>query len=90
MVGLEPPGGCHLQFVAVDLGRGPTGEWFVLADHLRAPAGRGYALENRLALARTLGGLQDRLNISVTPPSSRRSATGWRPCADAPIRGSGC
>ena len=68
MVGLEPPGGCHLQFVAVDLGRGPTGEWFVLADHLRAPAGAGYALENRLALARTLGGLQDRLNIQRHAP----------------------
>ena len=68
MVGLDPPGGRHLQFVAVDLGRGPTGDWFVLADHLRAPAGAGYALENRLALARTLGGLQDRLNIQRHAP----------------------
>ncbi|WP_339426986.1 circularly permuted type 2 ATP-grasp protein, partial [Pseudomonas proteolytica] len=57
MAGLVPSGGHHLQFIAVDLGRGPTGEWRVLADHLRAPAGAGYALENRLAIARTLGGL---------------------------------
>ena len=63
MVGLKPPGGHHLHFVAVDLARGPSGEWRVLADHLRAPAGAGYALENRLAITRTLGDLQSRLNI---------------------------
>ena len=68
MVAIEPPGGRHLQFVAIDLGRGPTGEWFVLADHLRAPAGAGYALENRLALGRTLGGLQARLNVQRHAP----------------------
>ncbi len=68
MAGLVPPGGHHLHFIAVDLGRGPTGEWRVLADHLRAPAGAGYALENRLAIARTLGGLQGRLNIQRHAP----------------------
>jgi uncharacterized circularly permuted ATP-grasp superfamily protein/uncharacterized alpha-E superfamily protein len=65
---LVPPGGYHLQFVAFDLCRGPSGEWRVLADHLRAPAGAGYALENRLAMARTLGGLQNRLNIERHAP----------------------
>ncbi|WP_242138462.1 circularly permuted type 2 ATP-grasp protein [Sphingomonas sp. TREG-RG-20F-R18-01] len=68
MAGLVPPGGHHLHFVAIDLGRGPTGEWRVLADHLRAPAGAGYALENRLAIARTLGGLQARLNVERHAP----------------------
>lgn len=68
MMGLTPPGGCHLQFVAFDLCRGPAGEWRVLADHLRAPAGAGYALENRLAIARMLGGLQERLNIERHAP----------------------
>lgn len=63
MVGLEPPGGKHLHVVAMDLARGPSGEWRVLADHLRAPAGAGYALENRLAMSRTLGGLNARLNV---------------------------
>jgi uncharacterized circularly permuted ATP-grasp superfamily protein/uncharacterized alpha-E superfamily protein len=63
MVGLTLPGGYQLQFAAFDLGRGPDGEWRVLADHLRAPAGAGYALENRLATSRTLGGLQGRLNV---------------------------
>jgi uncharacterized circularly permuted ATP-grasp superfamily protein/uncharacterized alpha-E superfamily protein len=65
---LTPPGGHHLQFVAADLCRGPSGEWRVLADHLRAPAGAGYALENRLAIARTLDELQSRLNIERHAP----------------------
>ena len=68
MVGLEPAGGRHLQFIAVDLARGPDGGWRVLADHLRVPAGVGYALENRLAVSRTLGGLQDRLHIQRHAP----------------------
>lgn len=68
LVGLTPAGGHHLHFVAVDLGRGPTGEWRVLADHLRSPTGAGYALENRLAVSRTLGGLQARLNVARHAP----------------------
>ncbi|TCP34774.1 circularly permuted type 2 ATP-grasp protein [Sphingomonas sp. BK235] len=68
LVGLAPPGGHHLRFVAVDLGRGPSGEWRVLADQLRTPTGAGYALENRLAVSRTLGGLQGRLNVRRHAP----------------------
>lgn len=68
MAGLVPPGGHHLHFVAIDLGRGPTGEWRVLGDHLRAPAGAGYALENRLAVSRTMGALQNRLNMERHAP----------------------
>jgi uncharacterized circularly permuted ATP-grasp superfamily protein len=68
LAGVTPPGGHHLRFVAFDLARGPDGEWRVLADHLRAPAGAGYALENRLAVSRTLGGLQERLNLQRHAP----------------------
>ena len=68
MVGLVPPGGRHLNFVAFDLCRDPSGQWRVLADHLRAPAGAGYALENRLATSRVIGGLQTRLNIERHAP----------------------
>ncbi len=68
MVGLAPPGGRHLHFYSADLCRGPDGEWRVLADSVRAPAGAGYALENRLSVARTLGGLQSRLNIERHAP----------------------
>lgn len=68
MVGLTSPGGRHLNVVAVDLCRGPTGEWRVLADHVRGPVGAGYALENRLAVSRFLGGLQTRLNVERHAP----------------------
>ncbi|HEX4695652.1 circularly permuted type 2 ATP-grasp protein [Sphingomonas sp.] len=68
MVGLALPGGHQLQFVAFDLARGPDGGWRVLADHVRGPSGAGYALENRLATSRTLGGLQERLNVQRHAP----------------------
>jgi uncharacterized circularly permuted ATP-grasp superfamily protein/uncharacterized alpha-E superfamily protein len=68
MTGLVPPGGHHLHFYAADLCRGPDGSWRVLGDWTRAPVGAGYALENRLAVARTLGGLQSRLNIERHAP----------------------
>ena len=57
VVGLTPAGGRHLHFAAFDLIRGPAGEWRVAADHTRAPAGLGLALENRLAAARALANL---------------------------------
>jgi uncharacterized circularly permuted ATP-grasp superfamily protein/uncharacterized alpha-E superfamily protein len=57
LVGLKPPGGYFLHVYAVDLARGPTGEWRVLADRVRFPVGIGYAIQNRQALARTTGGL---------------------------------
>lgn len=68
MVGVTPPGGYHLQFYAADLARGPGGDWRVLADHTRTPTGAGYALENRLALSRVLGGLHVKLNIKRLAP----------------------
>ncbi|MEE4201520.1 circularly permuted type 2 ATP-grasp protein [Erythrobacter sp.] len=57
MVGITPPGGYFLHVCAVDLARGPNGEWRVLADRVSAAIGIGYCHENRLALARTTGGL---------------------------------
>ncbi|MEO1489760.1 MAG: circularly permuted type 2 ATP-grasp protein [Pseudomonadota bacterium] len=57
LVGSKPGGGYYLHVYAVDLARGPTGEWRVLADRVRFPVGIGYAIENRQAMARTTGGL---------------------------------
>jgi uncharacterized circularly permuted ATP-grasp superfamily protein/uncharacterized alpha-E superfamily protein len=54
MVGIEPRGGSHLLYYAVDVGRGPDGRWWVLGDKAQAPSGAGYALQNRLAMARSL------------------------------------
>ncbi|WP_230769305.1 circularly permuted type 2 ATP-grasp protein [Sphingomonas sp. Leaf4] len=68
MVGLVPPGGHQLHFIAMDLARDPGGTWRVLADHVRMPVGAGYALENRLAMGRTLGALPARLNVERHAP----------------------
>ena len=68
MIGWTPPGGHRLHIYAADLGRGPSGEWRVLADHARSPAGAGYALENRLAASRVMGTLQARLNVRRLAP----------------------
>jgi uncharacterized circularly permuted ATP-grasp superfamily protein/uncharacterized alpha-E superfamily protein len=54
LVGVKPPGGAHLRFYAVDIGRGADGRWWVLNDRAQAPSGAGYAIENRLALSRAI------------------------------------
>lgn len=52
--GVPQPKGAHLNFLAFDLARAPDGRWWVLSDRTQAPSGAGYALENRVVLARTL------------------------------------
>jgi uncharacterized circularly permuted ATP-grasp superfamily protein/uncharacterized alpha-E superfamily protein len=54
LVGLAPPGGAHLRFYAVDVGRGADGRWWVLGDRTQAPSGAGFVLESRLALQRAI------------------------------------
>jgi uncharacterized circularly permuted ATP-grasp superfamily protein/uncharacterized alpha-E superfamily protein len=54
LVGVPAPGGAHLRFYAVDVGRGSDGRWWVLGDRAQAPSGAGYAIENRLALSRAI------------------------------------
>jgi uncharacterized circularly permuted ATP-grasp superfamily protein/uncharacterized alpha-E superfamily protein len=51
---VAPPGGAHLRFYAVDVGRGADGRWWVLGDRTQAPSGAGFVLESRLALQRAL------------------------------------
>jgi uncharacterized circularly permuted ATP-grasp superfamily protein len=50
--GLTPMGGNFLHFIAFEIGRGPDGNWWVLADRTQAPSGAGFALENRVATTR--------------------------------------
>jgi uncharacterized circularly permuted ATP-grasp superfamily protein/uncharacterized alpha-E superfamily protein len=52
--GLTLPGGRYLHLVAFDLVRTPDGCIRVLSDRTQAPSGAGYALENRIVLARML------------------------------------
>ncbi len=50
-------GGRWLVFHGVDLARASDGAFVVLADRAQAPSGAGYALENRITLARALPSL---------------------------------
>ncbi|MEF2070528.1 circularly permuted type 2 ATP-grasp protein [Consotaella aegiceratis] len=52
-----------LRFIAVDLGRGPDGRWWVLGDRTQAPSGAGFALENRVATARAFGDLRHSMKV---------------------------
>lgn len=47
--------GRMLQHYAAELVRGPDGVWRVIADRTQAPAGAGYALQNRRVLSRLMG-----------------------------------
>ncbi|QFR34241.1 circularly permuted type 2 ATP-grasp protein [Ancylobacter sp. TS-1] len=63
MVGVDPHGGSFLRIYAADIGRGPDGHWWVLSDRTQSPSGAGYALENRLAIARAMPDLARSLNV---------------------------
>lgn len=54
LVGVRPVGGHYLHFCSFEIGRGPDGNWWVLADRTQAPSGAGFALENRVATTRAL------------------------------------
>src|SRR6266481_3204367 len=68
LVGVAAPGGFHLRFYAVDIGRSPDGHWWVLGDRTQAPSGAGYALENRLALSRVMPEVYRGLKVERLAP----------------------
>ena len=68
LVGVDPPGGGHLRFYGVDIGRSPDGRWWVLGDRTQAPSGAGYALENRLALARAMPDIYRAMRVERVAP----------------------
>jgi uncharacterized circularly permuted ATP-grasp superfamily protein/uncharacterized alpha-E superfamily protein len=61
--GIVSIGGVALQTYAVDLARAPNGQWWVVSDRTQAPSGAGYALENRLAIARAFPDLFRELKV---------------------------
>jgi len=63
MVGVRPRSGHFLNFIAFEIGRGPDGQWWVLGDRVQAPSGAGFALENRVATARTFADLYANSNV---------------------------
>lgn len=68
MHGIKPPGGKFLHIYAADIGRGPDGRWWVLGDRSQAPSGAGYALANRLVLARAFPALYRDMNVERLAP----------------------
>lgn len=52
--GIAVPNNTYLNFMAIDLARAPDGRWWVLSDRTQAPAGAGFALENRIVVSGTL------------------------------------
>lgn len=63
LVGIKPRSGHFLHFLAFELGRGPDGKWWVLADRTQAPSGAGYALENRVATTRAFSDFYAKANV---------------------------
>ncbi|MFZ1921814.1 MAG: circularly permuted type 2 ATP-grasp protein [Xanthobacteraceae bacterium] len=68
LVGIAPPGGAHLRFYAVDVGRGSDSRWWVLNDRAQAPSGAGYAIENRLALSRAVPDIYRKARVERVAP----------------------
>jgi uncharacterized circularly permuted ATP-grasp superfamily protein/uncharacterized alpha-E superfamily protein len=68
LVGVPPSGGAWLRIYAADIARGPDGQWRVLRDRTQAPSGRGYALENRLALRQSIPDLYRNLRVARHAP----------------------
>lgn len=62
-VGLSSRMGGHLYQVAVDLARGPDGNFWVLEDRTQAPAGMGFALESRTIMGRIFPQLLNQMPV---------------------------
>ena len=63
LVGVKPQGGHFLHFIAMELGRGADGRWWVLGDRTEAPSGAGFALETRVATARVFSEIYRQSNV---------------------------
>ncbi len=66
--GVVPPGGHYLHFCSFEIGRGPDGNWWVLSDRTQAPSGAGFALENRVATARSFSDLYAESHVRRLAP----------------------
>ncbi|MFO7180948.1 MAG: circularly permuted type 2 ATP-grasp protein [Pseudomonadota bacterium] len=54
LCGFRPAEGVHLHSYGVDIARGTDRRFYVVDDRTQAPSGAGYALENRIVIARML------------------------------------
>lgn len=79
LVGTMPVGDTFLNVVAFDLGRSADGRWWVVSQRTQAPSGLGYALQNRLIVARQFPEAFRALSV-------QRLAAGFRRLLDALTR----
>lgn len=61
--GITLPGKRNLVVFSADMARGSDGKIWILNDRTQAPSGSGYALENRMAMARILPELFDGFKV---------------------------
>ena len=61
--GIHHRDGIALHTYAVDLARSPDGHWWAVTDRTQSPSGAGYALENRLVIARAFPEMFRDLNV---------------------------
>ena len=70
LCGSRPVQDVHVHLYSADLARAPDGSWKVMASRADAPAGLGYALENRLVVAQTFQKTSATCGWRGWPPSS--------------------
>lgn len=86
--GIRPQGDVHLHIFAMDLARAPNGQWWVINDRTQSPSGMGYALENRIIVARLFPELFRDLRVRRLAKffaTLRDSFTAYAPPDDGPI-----
>jgi len=66
--GIQLPGKNHLVLYSADMARTTDGKIWVLNDRTQAPSGSGYALENRLTMARIVPELFNGLKVRRLSP----------------------
>jgi len=66
--GIQLPGKHHLVLYSADMARTEDGKIWVLNDRTQAPSGSGYALENRLTMARIVPELFNGLKVRRLSP----------------------
>ncbi|MFI5045272.1 MAG: circularly permuted type 2 ATP-grasp protein, partial [Acidimicrobiales bacterium] len=79
--GIRLPGPHQLFHAAFDIGRDEEGDRVVLADRTQAPSGAGYALENRIVVARVFPDLYRDLDVQRLAAFFRELRTALRSVA---------
>lgn len=77
--GIKLPGQHNLVIYSADMARSINGQIWILNDRTQAPSGSGYALENRLAMARIVPELFNGLRVRRLSPyynALRKALTG--------------